>query len=89
MDALRSQIAIVSDELATLRAEIAQVKTAHSTMHQGAVETNTQMGQRLMQIEGRMETMATMTTSIVRSFISGLSDQINIQVCLLNWVKLL
>ena len=72
MDALRSQISIVGDELATLRAEIVQVKSAHATMHQGAVDTNAQVGQRFQQLQDRLETMATIGALISMKKISTL-----------------
>ena len=42
MQALNAQVTAVTDELATLRAEIIQIKSAHATLHQGAVEAGAQ-----------------------------------------------
>ena len=40
MEALRSQIAVITDELNQLKAEIVQVKGSHATLHQTTVEAN-------------------------------------------------
>ena len=40
MEALRSQISVITDELNQLKAEIVQVKGSHATLHQTTVEAN-------------------------------------------------
>ena len=65
MDALRTQISAITDEISVLRNEVVQVKAAHAALHQGTVEANSANTQkfedqvtRLSRIESRIGDIA-------------------------------
>ena len=46
MDALRQQVAAIADEINMLKSEVVQTKAAHASLHQSAVDRNTDVLRR-------------------------------------------
>ena len=58
METLRAQIAAITDEIQVLKNEVVQTKSAHATLHQSAVDRNTDMLQRFNAIGDRINAVA-------------------------------
>ena len=54
MDALRSQVAVLTEELATVKTELINVKGAHATLHRQASDANAQHRAKIAQMEQQM-----------------------------------
>ena len=61
MEVVAAQIAAITDEIQVLKNEIVQTKTAHATLHQSAVERNTDMLRRFTEIGDRLSTITSDT----------------------------
>ena len=59
MEAMMAQVTAVTDELAVLRSEIVQIKSAHANLHQASVEANTGANKRFGALERRIEAAST------------------------------
>ena len=57
METLRAQIAAITDEIQVLKNEVVQTKSAHATLHQSAVERNTDMLRRFTDIGDRLNAL--------------------------------
>ena len=55
MEALREQIAVLTDELNILESEIVQAKANHASLHQSAVEANGATARSLAEIRARAD----------------------------------
>ena len=58
MDALRSQVTVLTEELSTLKTELINVKSAHATLHQSSVEAHTQHTAQMAEMEQRLESVS-------------------------------
>ena len=55
MEQFQAQIAVIADELQTLRGEVIAVKGSHASLHQSSVEANSRHAERLGAIEEKVE----------------------------------
>ena len=65
METLRAQIAAITDEIQVLKNEVVQTKSAHATLHQSAVERNTDVLRRFTEIGDRLNAITTDTSTHV------------------------
>ena len=59
MDVIQQQIAAMADEINLLKSEVVQTKAAHATLHQSAVDRNTDIIRRFGEITDRLHNLST------------------------------
>ena len=75
---VNAQITALTDEISTLRQEVIQIKAAHATLHQGAVDSNNQhhaaygeQAQRIVKLEQHLEDLSRSPPASGGAFGSG------------------
>ena len=59
MDVLQQQIAAMAEEINLLKSEVVQTKAAHASLHQSAVDRNTDIIRRFGEITDRLHNLST------------------------------